>query len=429
MSTRALPVGWQWRTLGDVTEPKIDQGGPTRPEFVYVDISSIDSAAKCVVAPQNHPASEAPSRARQRLRAGDVVVSMTRPNLNAVAQIPNELDGSIGSTGFHVLRAKGVEASWLRYAVQTPDFVLAMTGQVQGALYPAVRPKDIRAFCLPVPPAEQQLRIVAAIEEQLSRLAAGTAALERLQSHLRRYRAAVLKAACEGSLPEACPAVRGQAADSSKGLGALPQGWEWVPLPELGELNRGKSKHRPRDDARLYGGAYPFIQTGDVKASRGTISTHSQTYSELGLRQSRLWPAGTLCITIAANIADTGILSFPACFPDSVVGFLANELRASARYVEFFLRTAKSDLARYAPATAQKNINLETLRALLVPLPPRPVQDRIVGAVNARFEAVERTEAAVAAGVRRAHRLRASILRTAFAGALPTLHPLSTSHD
>ncbi|MFX0199060.1 MAG: restriction endonuclease subunit S [Candidatus Hodarchaeota archaeon] len=95
-----------------------------------------------------------------------------------------------------------------------------------------------------------------------------------------------------------------------------PPGWHLVRLSDVGEVNRGRSRHRPRHASHLYGGQYPFIQTGDVKASGGRITKYQQTYSAAGLQQSRLWPAGTMCITIAANIAETGILAFDACFPD-----------------------------------------------------------------------------------------------------------------
>src|SRR5262249_8289055 len=102
------------------------------------------------------------------------------------------------------------------------------------------------------------------------------------------------------------------------------RGWPTRKLVELGTLDRGVSKHRPRNDPALLGGPYPLIQTGDVANSGGYITGFVATYSELGLAQSRLWPAGTLCITIAANIAKTGVLTFDACFPDSVVGFTAD---------------------------------------------------------------------------------------------------------
>src|SRR5438067_4649726 len=98
-----------------------------------------------------------------------------------------------------------------------------------------------------------------------------------------------------------------------------PSGWRMVKLGDLGEVNRGTSRHRPRNAPHLYGGPYPFIQTGDVARSGGRIVKHEQTYSKAGLAQSRLWPAETVCITIAANIADSATLAYPACFPDSIV--------------------------------------------------------------------------------------------------------------
>jgi type I restriction enzyme, S subunit len=165
---------------------------------------------------------------------------------------------------------------------------------------------------------------------------------------------------------------------------ALPDGWEWARFPELGEFGRGKSKHRPRNDPRLYeNGKYPFVQTGEVARSNGYITSYSQMYGEIGLAQSKMWPEGTLCITIAANIAETGILTFDACFPDSVVGFVASDLIGSTEYFQYFVAVAKNELEAYAPATAQKNINLGILESLLIPLPPLAEMKRIVARVEA----------------------------------------------
>jgi type I restriction enzyme S subunit len=149
---------------------------------------------------------------------------------------------------------------------------------------------------------------------------------------------------------------------------------EWPPnnLSSLGKLERGISKHRPRNAPELLGGPYPLIQTGDVARSEGLITQYSSTYSDTGLRQSRLWPAGTLCITIAANIAKTGVLAFDACFPDSVVGFTANPVTTT--YVQAWLAFLQPTLERLAPESAQKNINLATLRHLPVPTPPQQQQ-------------------------------------------------------
>jgi len=163
----------------------------------------------------------------------------------------------------------------------------------------------------------------------------------------------------------------------------LPNGWEWSSLPDIGELARGKSKHRPRNDPSLYsGGNIKLVQTGDVARSNGVIRTHTALYNKKGLAQSRLWPKGTMCITIAANIADTGVLGFDACFPDSVVGFSPFDDRINVKYFEYFIRTAKKNLESYAPATAQKNINLEILGKLSVPLPPLEELNTIVKKVD-----------------------------------------------
>ena len=180
-------------SLGEVTAPKIDQGTPVGiGDFVYIDISSVDNNLKRITEPKKLAIAAAPSRAKQRLNVGDVLLSMTRPNLNAVAIVPQELDGAIGSTGFHVLRAiGGTEPRWLYYAIQTHHFISSMSELVQGALYPAVRPKDIRAFEIPVPPPDQQKRIVAEIEKQFSRLDEVVVNLKRVKANLKRYKAAV----------------------------------------------------------------------------------------------------------------------------------------------------------------------------------------------------------------------------------------------
>lgn len=179
----------------------------------------------------------------------------------------------------------------------------------------------------------------------------------------------------------------------------LPIGWCWARFPELGAFGRGRSKHRPRNDPALYAdGEHRMIQTGDVARSKGLIQTHTAKYNDLGLAQSRLWPKGTLCITIAANIADSGILNFAACFPDSVVGFVPAPCFENARYFEYFMRTAKADLLAFAPATAQKNINLDILMQVMIPLPPLAEQHRIVAKVDELMALCDQLEASLITG-------------------------------
>ena len=152
---------------------------------------------------------------------------------------------------------------------------------------------------------------------------------------------------------------------------ALPK----ATLPELGEFGRGVSKHRPRNDPKLLGGKYPLIQTGDVASSDLYLKNYVSTYSELGLSQSKMWRKGTLCITIAANIAKTAILNFDACFPDSIVGFVANE-KTNNIYIHYWFSFFQDVLEAQAPESAQKNINLKILSELKVICPPKKEQEQ-----------------------------------------------------
>ena len=152
-------------------------------------------------------------------------------------------------------------------------------------------------------------------------------------------------------------------------------------LPELGEFGRGISKHRPRNDPKLLGGGYPLIQTGDVANAGLYITSYNSTYSELGLRQSKMWKKGTLCITIAANIAKTAILTFDACFPDSVVGFTANE-KTNNIFIHYWFLFFQTILESQAPESAQKNINLKILSELRVIVPKKEKQDEFVDFIH-----------------------------------------------
>ena len=167
--------------------------------------------------------------------------------------------------------------------------------------------------------------------------------------------------------------------------------WREVRLGDLGEVNRGRSRHRPRNAPHLYGGPYPFIQTGDIKAANGLITTHSQTYSEAGLAQSRLWPEGTMVITIAANIAETAILTYPACFPDSVVGFVVDPSRADVRFIEYLFRHHKQQIQHENVGTGsvQDNINLQTFDRLTLRVPSLSGQCRIASLLGALDDKIE----------------------------------------
>jgi type I restriction enzyme S subunit len=192
-----------------------------------------------------------------------------------------------------------------------------------------------------------------------------------------------------------------------------PKGWEKVKFSEVGKLDRGKSKHRPRNAPELLGGKYPLIQTGDVANSGGYITKYKHTYSDFGLAQSKLWKSGILCITIAANIAKTGILTFDACFPDSVVGFIPNE-KTNNEYTQYWMSFLQKIIEDAAPESAQKNINLEILRELDFPLPPFSLQNQFAE----RIAIIEKQKAIAQASLEKSEELFNSLLQKAFKGEL-----------
>ena len=224
-----------------------------------------------------------------------------------------------------------------------------------GAGIPALKSDKLTKMLLPIPPLKIQKKIVQILDKFTNYVTELTSELTLRQKQYSFYRDKLL------SFEDEVYQV------------------EWKTLGEVAkDFGRGKSKHRPRNDNRLYGGDIPFVQTGDVRNSRGHITSYSQTYSDFGLKQSKLWPKGTLCITIAANIAEMGILDFDACFPDSVVGFVANENLAITKYVAYYLASNKDVLASKSTGSAQENLNLSSFSNLKIPIPSLDIQSRIV---------------------------------------------------
>ena len=180
-------------------------------------------------------------------------------------------------------------------------------------------------------------------------------------------------------------------------------------LCELGSLDRGRSQHRPRNDPKLLNGPYPLIQTGEVASAGLYITEYKNTYSELGLQQSKMWKAGTLCITIAANIAQTAILTFDACFPDSVVGFVPNDA-VSAIYMHYWFGFFQKILEEQAPQVAQKNINLKILSDLDVMVPTKEQQEQFAAFV----EQTDKSKLAIQQSLDKLELLKKSLMQQYF---------------
>jgi type I restriction enzyme S subunit len=463
--------------LGELSGGYVAQDGPQgRGEFTYVDIGSIDRETKRIVTPKGLPVAKAPSRARQVLKVGDILVSMTRPNLNAVALVPPDLDGAIGSTGFDVLRPKDAEPGFLYYAVQTTDFIDAMCQKVQGALYPAVRPKDISSFCLLPSSWPQQRRIVEEIEKQFTRLEAGVAALRRVQANLKRYRAAVLKAACEGKLvpteaqlarvgrvpprgvrPNAKNAASGDAAYNDtpvetgeqllqrilaerrqnwQGRGQykepaapdtinhppLPEGWTWATVEQLSTRVQYGSSAKANEDSD----GVPVLRMGNIQDGKFDFDKLKYLPEAHDEFPELLLARGDLLFnrTNSAELVGKTAVFKGTPHPCSFASYLIRVRFGGGCFPDFVSYFINSVFGRawigdvVSQQVGQANVNGTKLQALAIPLPPLAEQTRIVMEVERRLSVVEELEVVVSANLQRATRLRQSILQKAFTGKL-----------
>jgi type I restriction enzyme, S subunit len=463
----SLPPSWTKSTLGELTVPRVQQQAPEE-EFTYVDISSIDNRRKVIRDPKRLPAIEAPTRARQHLRAGDVVVSMTRPNLNAVALVPLDLDSSIGSTGFHVLRAlEGVSEDWLFYFVQTDEFIDGLSRIVQGVVYPAVRPKDIQQFQIPVAPLAEQRRIVEAIETQLTRLDAAVAALQRSQANLKRYRASVLKAAVEGRLvPTEAELARQEGREFESGedlvnrtqgstksrkrnrasaeeytydLPSCPKGWIWTTLDRLADSSANSITDGPFG-SNLKTSHYTEVGPRVIRLQNigdgvfNDAKAHISVSHLLALSKHRTYEGDLVIAALGEELPRACVLPGhvgPAIVKADCIRFKPDERITTSHYLNIFLNAepTRKRVTGAVHGVGRPRMNLSGIRSIPIALPPLPEQNRIVAEVERRLSAAEEMERAIAANLKRAERLRQSVLKRAFEGKLvpqdPTDEPAS----
>ena len=273
---------------------------------------------------------------------------------------------------FKTLNADVLDIRYFMYFLKSESFKQQLAVQITGSAQLNFGPSHLKKMSVKMVPMAQQKEIVHNLSE-----------IDRLISY-RQQQLIKLDELVKSRFIE----MFGDPVNNSKGLPELT-------LPELGEFGRGVSKHRPRNDPKLLGGKYPLIQTGEVANSNLYITEYESTYSELGFKQSKLWQKGTLCITIAANIAKTAILTFDACFPDSVVGFKAND-KTNNIFIHYWFSFFQAILEAQAPESAQKNINLKTLSELKIIVPTIDLQNQFAEFVEQndklKFEVKEALE-------------------------------------
>lgn len=300
-----------------------------------------------------------PSRANVEIDGSDVLFAKMKDTIKTLCANTDNIN-NIYSTGFYVLKpTNNVIQKYLYYYLNSESFNAQKNRLCSGATQKALNNEGLDKIIIKdIPTIVEQEKII----ERLT-------IIDNL-INLKNNQINKLELLVKSQFVE----MFGDPVLNSKG-------WNLYKFPELGDFGRGVSKHRPRNATDLLNGSYPLIQTGDVSNSGLYIKTYNSTYSELGLKQSKMWPKGTLCITIAANIAQTGILNFDACFPDSIVGFNPND-KVKSIFIHYWFSFLQKIIDSKATQVAQKNINLQILSELDVIVPPIELQNKFAQIVE-----------------------------------------------
>jgi len=464
-----LPRGWMTAKLQDIAPP----GGTRSPQangdgdFFYVDIEAVDNTAQKIVAAKRLPTTQAPSRARMAIQTGDVIFSLVRPYLKNIAIVPQELDGQVASTAYCVMRpTSGIVSSFVFYSLLRESFISSIT--TYGNSPPSAHDDEFLTMSIPLAPTNEQQRIVSAIEQQFSRLDAGVAALRQAKEKLKRYRAAVLKAAVEGKLTEtwrvehpvtepaskllACilaerrakweADLRAKGKDSAKvryvepegpdveSLPELPEGWRWATVEQV----TSRSEYGTSIKCDYTAKGIPVLRIPNIAAGEIDLSDMKYSVQPLAIDQDSALQSGDILVCrtngSVSLIGKAALVRVPLepyhTFASYLLRFRLFEASILPRWLHLFVSSSQGRAfieSNAASSAGQHNISLTLMYSMRFPVPPLAEQEQIASEVEQRLSIVSELEATVEANLKRAERLRQSILKEAFAGRLVPQDP------
>ena len=333
---------------------------------------------------------------RTNIKPNDVLLTIVG-TIGRVAVVPESIGKISLQRSVSVLKPNGkvIDSRFLMFLLQSK--LKQLSSKSRGVAQKGIYLRQIREFPVALPSIPEQKHIVKILDKAFVAIDKAKANAEKNLQNSRELFDSYL----------------------NKVFTNPGEDWKEKSLKDIStEFGRGKSKHRPRNDRKLYGGKYPFIQTGNIRNSNHLIMNYSQTYNEVGLSQSKLWPKGTICITIAANIAETGILNFDSCFPDSVIGLVVDEEKTNIKFVEYLLQSFKTFLQAKGKGSAQDNINLATFENQLFPFPDLSLQKKIVIKLDALSNEIKKLESHYQRKLNDLEELKKALLQKAFDGKL-----------
>ena len=448
----SIPSGWTWTTIGDLASEveKINPNDDPEREFIYLDIASIENRTNEITSPKRYLGKAAPSRARQLVRSGDILFSTVRTYLKNIAMVNEIYDGQLASTGFCVIRPLDpISRKLVLYYVQGNSFLNPLTLIQRGTSYPAVRDSDVFAQPIPIPPLNEQHRIVAKVEELFTKLDAGAKSLQTIKVQLKRYRQSVLKSAFEGKLTEEwrrthrdglepaskileCIREEQRKTAAKKyvppsldtiNLSELPEGWAWTRVGEVAtRIQYGSSEKATEDSSGV-----PVLRMGNIQEGNlifEDLKYFSKDYPQLN---DFMLDSGDILFNrtnSAELVGKTAVYEHwhpKVAFASYLIRVKVNDRIYDPQILAFFINSYYG--RRYITSVVsqqvgQANVNGTKLFAMPIPLTSLSEQKAIGEEIKRRFSIAEDVEKTVVNGLRQTKKLRHSILKRAFEGKL-----------
>lgn len=441
-----LPAGWNWARLGDISE-KADTVNPINnpnKEFLYLDITSIDDQQR-ITNPKRILGKNAPSRARQLVRTGDIIFSTVRTYLRKIAYVSEPYDGQVASTGFCVIRPYfPVNNKFIFFFTQTDDFVNPLTELQRGTHYPAVRNSDVFAQTIPLAPISEQNRIVSKITELFAQTKIAKESIDKIHPILRKFRESILFAAFRGELTERDPndepaeklleRIRNERRNNDdlsaretnhkkfereleiSKLEKLGEGWTWTTIGEvfdimMGQSPPGTSYNLERKGVPLLNGPTEFGKEFPTARQWTTLPT-------------KVTENGDLLICVRGNT--TGKMNWADqryCIGRGLAAIRSPYPELHIKFLFYFLKIKVPELMDQTTGSTFPNLQREKLNGFLFPLPPTSEQAKITERIESLFSFTDQIEKSVSEAKKRVEKLDGAILTKAFRGELVPQDP------
>jgi type I restriction enzyme S subunit len=376
-------------------------------EFWYVDISAVDNVEKRIISPQRIKGKNASVRARQLIQSHDVLVAMTRPNLNAVALVPERYSGEVCSTGFCVLRAgEELEPEYLFQIVQSRVFIESLVDLTKGALYPAVTSRQVFSQLVPWVPRDEQRQIAARLKAQLAEVETARQAARVQVREVGALRVAIYHEAFRQIVPVAVP----------PSFGIAPQGWKWRKLTDVACLESGHTPSRLRPD--WWGGDVSWVSLTEIRALDGKwVKRTELRTNEQGIANSsaRILPHGTVCYSRTASVGFVTIMAKPMATSQDFANWVCGD-ELEPEFLMHALIRSRKELRDLATGATHKTIYMPTLEAFHLCAPDIEEQRCIVARLKSQLAEASAIAQAAAQQLAEIERLPQRILAQAFEG-------------